>query len=376
MIPRVHVGLLLLLFVGRTDAGTLGQPGATVSSLLGGGSSSPFPQPTGKSPVAAKVQSVRHAAMQSQQQIHPAVVRVVAPGRGSISYGSGTLVDVEGEYGLVVTNYHVINEATGNISVVFPDGFYSLATVRKVDRDWDLAALVIKRPNVPPVPISLAAPRPGEPLTIAGYGSGNYRAVAGRCTQYVAPGTRMPFEMVELAASARQGDSGGPILNQRGELAGVLFGEGGGRTAGSYCGRVKWFLASLVDRPMAPKDLVPTMPPVEQPVMVAQMSSLPPPRVRLPRQIEEDRHETMEEAPAITSIPLRAPTHEFAAASPQNNSFEVSTRPSLSPTSDQVGWSEIAGDTLVEQLKTFLAIFGGCAALMLLMRVAVGSPSK
>jgi len=28
-------------------------------------------------------------------------------------------------------------------------------------------------------------------------------------------------------------------------LAGVLFGEGGGRTAGSYCGRVQWFLAGL-----------------------------------------------------------------------------------------------------------------------------------
>ena len=48
--------------------------------------------------------------------------------------------------------------------------------------------------------------------------------------------------MVEVAVSARQGDSGGPIFNSRGELAGVLFGEGHGRTSGSYCGRVRWFL--------------------------------------------------------------------------------------------------------------------------------------
>src|SRR5262245_47518650 len=58
-----------------------------------------------------------------------------------------------------------------------------------------------------------------------------------------------PFEMVEVAVSARQGDSGGPILNSRGELAGVLFGEGHGRTSGSYCGRVKWFLSSVTPGP-------------------------------------------------------------------------------------------------------------------------------
>ncbi len=83
-------------------------------------------------------------------------------------------------------------------------------------------------------------------LTIAGYGSGKYCAASGPCTQYVAPGLTFPFEMVELAAAARQGDSGGPIFNTRGELAGVLFGAGEGRTSGSYCGRVQWFLDSIL----------------------------------------------------------------------------------------------------------------------------------
>ena len=247
MILRLTV--LFATLLPATAFGQLaGRPGSTVPSLMTGtprcfGTTSPML-------VLHSVQRHNRARIaKAPSHIHPAVVRVVAPGRGSVSYGSGTLVDVKGDYGLVVTNYHVINEATGNVSVVFPDGFYSLATVRKVDRDWDLAALVIKRPQTTPVPLAKVAPRPGEPLTIAGYGSGNYRAVAGRCTQYVAPGKRLPFEMVELAASARQGDSGGPILNNQGELAGVLFGEGGGRTAGSYCGRVQWFLASLTELP-------------------------------------------------------------------------------------------------------------------------------
>ena len=81
-------------------------------------------------------------------RIHPAVVRIVAPGNGSVSYGSGTLVHVGENSGLVITNWHVINEATQPIAVHFPDGFYSLAKVRKVDRDWDLALLEIKKPSV------------------------------------------------------------------------------------------------------------------------------------------------------------------------------------------------------------------------------------
>lgn len=190
--------------------------------------------------------SVQYAAPPRRRGAHPAVVRIVAPGRGSISYGSGSLVAVNERHGLVITNWHVINEATGQITVEFPDGFESPATVQKVDRDWDLAALAIWRPEVAPIPLARAAPRQGELLTIAGYGSGRYRAASGVCTQYVAPGLQFPYEMVELAAAARQGDSGGPILNSRGELAGVLFGEGQGRTAGSYCGRVQWFLDSVV----------------------------------------------------------------------------------------------------------------------------------
>ena len=69
-----------------------------------------------------------------------------------------------------------------------------------------------------------------------------YRTAPGQCTQYLAPGTDRPFEMVEVSTAARQGDSGGPIFNARGELAGVLFGSDGGSTSGSYAGRVREFL--------------------------------------------------------------------------------------------------------------------------------------
>lgn len=179
---------------------------------------------------------------------HPAVVRVIVPEGRSISLGSGTLVAVNGRHGLVVTNWHVIRDAGDRIEVAFPDGFRSQATLLAADRDWDLAALAIWRPNVQPIPLANQAPWPGDPLTIAGYGSGRYRTDTGRCLQYVSPGANLPFEMVELAANAREGDSGGPILNQRGELAGVLFGATWGRTAGSHTVPVRRFLASVADK--------------------------------------------------------------------------------------------------------------------------------
>jgi hypothetical protein len=175
----------------------------------------------------------------------PAVVRIIAPEEEAVSYGSGALVAVTEYYGLVVTNWHVVHDATKTLYVDFPGGFRSPARLLKTDRDWDLAALAIWRPPVAPLTVATEAPRPGDRLTIAGYGPGWYRAMSGRCVQYVSPGGNHGFEMVELEAPARNGDSGGPIFNDRGEIAGVLFGSAFGRTTGSYCGRLRWFLAGV-----------------------------------------------------------------------------------------------------------------------------------
>jgi S1-C subfamily serine protease len=203
---------------------------------------------------------------ESAQRPHPAVVRIIVPNRDGTSLGSGSLVAVTPTHGLVVTNWHVVREASGTITVAFPDGFRSAATVLRIVRDWDLAALAIWKPGVQPIPLATAAPQLGETLTIAGYGKGDYRASSGRCTQYVSPGGRLPYEIVELGTSAREGDSGGPILNGRGELSGVLFGTSVGlfgRTMGSYCGRVRYFLApsaTELNRMPGPETLIAQQP--------------------------------------------------------------------------------------------------------------------
>ena len=293
------------------------------------------------------------SAQATQPKIHPAVARIVAPGDGSISYGSGTLVYVAEHYGLVITNWHVINEATGPISVHFPNGFYSIGTVQKVDRDWDLAIIAIHKPNIAAVPLAGEAPRPGEPLTIAGYGSGQYRAATGPCTQYVAPGTEFPFEMVEVAVSARQGDSGGPILNGRGELAGVLFGEGNGRTSGSYCGRVRWFLSSVApvntDRPQwvatAPLAQVAARPATADAKAESIASAAAP---LLPASANSVRVIT-------TAAPVAVPGPVVAST---RGAEPPAGRPQV------IGWEDLAGSTLGEQLKTVMAAIGVLAILL------------
>src|SRR5204863_4934474 len=150
---------------------------------------------------------------------HPAIARIIVSEKDGVSYGSGSLIDVRDDYGLVITNWHVVRDANGAISVLFPDGFSSKADVVKVDKDWDLAALSIRKPAAAPLPMTAIPPQPGQRLFIAGYGSGDFRAAAGNCLRYGSPGPAFENELVEVDAEARNGDSGGPILNERGEIA-------------------------------------------------------------------------------------------------------------------------------------------------------------
>jgi S1-C subfamily serine protease len=277
---------------------------------------------------------------------HPAIVRVFASEPGGLAQGSGTLVRVYDQYAVVVTNWHVVRDAKGPITVVFPNGFQSAVRVLKVDPDWDLAALWIWRPGVDPIPISSTAPRPGEVLTIAGYGAGSYRTATGRCTQYVAPAVNLPYEMVEVSVQARQGDSGGPILNQRGELAGVLFGSNSGTTTGSYCGRVRSFLESAIPEPVETRNS-------RVPQLVDLTETRPwkaPPETSQPQQQVESS---------------AGPREDTFAAQIESQTEVQPTAPriDLSPPDKPSGWEQLVGKTPWEQGKSFLATVGILALL-------------
>lgn len=306
------------------------------------------------------------ATAPAAQYPHPAVVRVMAAERGGTSYGSGALVAVNRTHGLVVTNWHVVRDAAGGILIAFPDGFRCRAVLLGTDRDWDLAALAVPRPRVQPIPLAGEAPRPGEVLTIAGYGSGWYRASAGRCIQYVSPGRNQPFEMVELSTQARLGDSGGPILNGRGELAGVLFGAALGRTTGSYCGRVRRFLSGVGDR----FQRLPSGSTVTGSTMIAQRPTPPPQQQQQPQPAplvalgatSSSASSAPSSGPAYQDRPPVRELAELPMPTPQPT--EAPTVTLVAPADEEpIAAVEPVGTGRFEQIKTVLAVIGIFAIL-------------
>jgi hypothetical protein len=173
---------------------------------------------------------------------HPAVVRVINQHGGSRSLGSGTLVEEDGQQPLVATCAHLFRDGVGNIVVEFPRHGRHAAKVAALDEASDLALLQLPQVAASPVKIAAQPPRAGDELTSCGYGPDGVFAVnRGRAAGYASHDGRT-FDVLELEGSARRGDSGGPIFNARGELAGVLFGTDGRRVNGSHCGKLQALL--------------------------------------------------------------------------------------------------------------------------------------
>jgi hypothetical protein len=303
---------------------------------------------------------------------HPAVARIIVPEQSATAYGSGTLIDVRDEYGLVVTNWHVVRDAQGVVDVVFPGGFRSRARPLKVDSDWDLAALVIWRPPIEPVQLADRPPQPGDRLTIHGYGKGQYRIATGRCTSYYSPRIDFPQEMVELDVEAREGDSGGPIFNDRGQLAGVLFGAGQGTTVGSFGPRVQSFLASLVPDIGAADD--------QALVAVADRTA---PNVHTLGPSSPDG-QVAGVAPVDlsgrSSVGWTAPVVQSNTAWPASEAGQpreaedvrlagtTTAAASDAATNEPLSWQEVAGSDWFERAKTLFALVGIVAVVLQLVK--------
>ncbi len=179
-----------------------------------------------------------------------AVVRVVNITGRVRSYGSGTLVHTDGQGSTILSCAHLFREGKGRIWVGFADGRQYEATLARLDPAWDLSALSIPAVTVAAVPVASEYPRPGEPVWSCGYGpDGRYRCNQGRALGYASTAGTKTHETLRLSGSARDGDSGGPVLNRRGELVAVIWGTDGRTVAGTYCGRIRRFLAGLLGRP-------------------------------------------------------------------------------------------------------------------------------
>lgn len=298
----------------------------------------------------------------SQEKPLPNVVRLVAFEKDGRSFGSGSYIGNYEQYGLILSNWHVVCESSGLVHIHFPDGFSSFGVIVQSDKKWDLALIAISRPPnaITPLQISKTVPKPGDPLWIAGHGPGTFRLAGGNCVRYLAPekpknGSTREFEMIDLSVGARQGDSGGPILNRDGELAGVLFGSDMVQnTAGSHCQRVTRFLnqarIDLEKLPIRPEayfaNVEPNGPRHElsetvHSVPVEAVASTPAPRRRVDFGGSSSfgvgspsrRYTQPVRAPAVPESNVPPPFMEFGA--PGNVSEKGTSAPGTNPTTSR-----------------------------------------
>ncbi|HKQ77398.1 MAG TPA: trypsin-like peptidase domain-containing protein [Blastocatellia bacterium] len=135
--------------------------------------------------------------------------------------GAGFIVDPDG---LIVTNHHVIVNAD-RIRVKLHDGRTHIATVIGVDNATDLALIKITTNNLEPIHLGDSdALRVGDPVIAIGNPLEYERSVTAGIVS--ALGRKVyeaePFEnFIQTDAAINRGNSGGPLLNQRGEVIGV-----------------------------------------------------------------------------------------------------------------------------------------------------------
>jgi serine protease Do len=132
--------------------------------------------------------------------------------------GSGFIIDPNG---LIATNMHVIGEARP-ISVELSDGRkFDVTAIEATERSHDLAVLRIDAQNLPALPLGNSDElQEGQPIVAIGNPVGLERSVVSGVLS-----GRREIEgrtMLQVAMPIERGNSGGPLLDLRGRVHGLL----------------------------------------------------------------------------------------------------------------------------------------------------------
>ncbi len=144
-----------------------------------------------------------------------------------IGVGTGVVIQQSGE---ILTNLHVVAGAE-RINVVFANGFETSAEVTGAQPENDLAVLTpeVIPEGLPPATLgSTADLRPGDPVVAVGHPFGigpsaSAGIVSGLRRSYTSfDGSALLDNLIQFDAAANPGNSGGPLVNRRGEVVGIV----------------------------------------------------------------------------------------------------------------------------------------------------------
>lgn len=170
---------------------------------------------------AADAVSTSDAMVSAVQRVAPAVVTVLNESANSGGSGSGVIIS---DQGYIVTNQHVVDGAT-RLFVIFADGERVTAELIGADELNDIAVVRVDA-ALPGIAVvgDAAALQPGETVLAIGSPLGNFRntvtaGVVSALNRSV-PGSGMEG-LIQTDAAINSGNSGGPLINLRGEVVGI-----------------------------------------------------------------------------------------------------------------------------------------------------------
>jgi S1-C subfamily serine protease len=192
-----------------------------------------------------KLQAVSIPDGNNFQKLVAASLEKVVMIRAGSSLGTGFVVD---DSGLVMTNRHVVRSHR-TVDISYSDGTKTNAYVIFRDREKDLALIRPTKASVTnPLPLCYAAyPKPGEEV----FALGSPLGLANTVTRGITSSVRISeadsrsiipegSTLIQTDAAVSPGNSGGPLLNNKGEVIGMMTFK---RTAGEGLN----FAVSIID---------------------------------------------------------------------------------------------------------------------------------
>jgi S1-C subfamily serine protease len=170
----------------------------------------------------------------------PSVVTIIYQGGGGDGrLGTGVIASANG---IILTAYHVV-QGGGSVQVVFADGTKSAAMVIGADPSIDIAALVAT--TMPTVLVPAVLGNSGR-LAIGDtvMAIGNQLGLISSATTGVVSGLNRESTtengtikgLIQFDAAVNHGSSGGPLVNAKGELIGIVIALANPTEEGTFIG--------------------------------------------------------------------------------------------------------------------------------------------